>query len=97
MDIGCDMAAAGLNKAVQAGEALTSIANKVSDIDDMNASISSAAQEQSAVSTEVSENVVRISYLTEHTTEGATKISQSSQELMGLVCELQEVVSQFKV
>lgn len=97
MDVGCEMATDGLNKAIQAGEALTSIANKVSDIDNMNALISTAAHEQSSVSNEVSENVVRISHLTEYTTDGATQTSQASQELMQLASHLQEVVAQFKV
>jgi len=97
MDRGCKMASEGVEKSVLAGEALTSIATKVSDIDSMNALIASAAQEQSTVSGEVTQNIVKISNLTEHTTEGASQTSQASQELMTLSTHLKQIATQFKV
>lgn len=97
MDDGCSMAEDGLKKANLAGEALTGIAEKVADIDSMNEKISAAAKAQSIVSNEVSENVIKISHLTEHTTDGASQISTASQELMTLATHLQKVAGQFKV
>jgi len=63
----------------------------------MNEKISAAAKAQSIVSNEVSENVIKISHLTEHTTDGASQISTASQELMTLATHLQKVAGQFKV
>jgi methyl-accepting chemotaxis protein len=97
MDEGCNMANLGLEKAVSAGEALSNIESKVADIDNMNALIAAASQEQCSVAEEVNKNVVRISSLTEQTQEGTKETAQASDELLLLSKELQQLASQFKV
>jgi len=97
MDEGCEKANFGLEKAVTAGNALSNIEGKVADIDNMNAMIASAAQEQCNVAEEVTQNIVRISQLTEQTTDGTMQTSQASGELLQLAIRLQELASQFKV
>jgi len=96
MNKGCNMAAEGVEKSSSAGKALSSIAIKVSEIDSFTANIAKAAQKQSELSSEVTENVNKISALTEHTTEGAKHTSQGCQELMTLSENLNKVVDQFK-
>jgi methyl-accepting chemotaxis protein len=97
MDEGCTMANDGLEKAVSAGEALTNIESKVADIDNMNAMIAAASQEQCAVAEEVNQSVVRISSLSEQTQEGTKQTSESSEHLLALSKKLQALASQFKV
>jgi len=96
MEKGCRMAAEGVEKSASAGEALGSIATKVSEIDNLTAMIAMAAQKQSVLSGEVTENVGKINDLTEHTTEGAKQTSQGCQELMALSKKLDKVVQQFR-
>ena len=96
MEDGCGKANIGLEKATAAGVALSAIAEKVAEIDNMNALISSAAQEQSAVAEEVNQSVVRISQLTDQTTEGASQTAQASSELLSLATRLNDLASQFK-
>jgi len=91
------MANVGLDKAVSAGEALANIESKVADIDNMNAMIAAASQEQCAVAEEVNQSVVRISSLTEQTQDGTKQTSESSEHLLALSKELQGLASQFKV
>jgi len=97
MDDGCEKANIGLEKASSAGSALKGIATQVADIDQMNTTISSAAQEQCSVAEEVNQTVIRISLLTEKTTEGTAQASQASDELLQLATRLQELAAQFKV
>lgn len=97
MDEGCNMANAGLEKAVSAGQALANIESKVADIDNMNAMIASASQEQCAVAEEVNQSVVRISSLTDKTQEGTKQTSEASEHLLSMSKELQTLASQFKV
>ncbi|MFW5450398.1 MAG: methyl-accepting chemotaxis protein [Methylophagaceae bacterium] len=96
MDQGCEKANLGLEKALSAGNALHDIATKVTDIDNMNALISSAAQEQCSVAEEVNQSVVRISQLTDQTTDGATQTAQASSELLKLATHLNDLAAQFK-
>jgi methyl-accepting chemotaxis protein len=97
MDEGCNMANLGLEKAVSAGKALYNIESKVADIDNLNAMIAAASQEQCAVAEEVNQNVVRISTLTEQTQEGTRQTSEASEDLLSLAKKLQGLASQFKV
>ncbi|RKZ89749.1 MAG: hypothetical protein DRQ39_00060 [Gammaproteobacteria bacterium] len=97
MTKGCDNANSGVEKATAAGKALNDIATKVADIDDMNALIATAAREQCSVAEEVNQSVIRISQLTEQTTEGSSQASQASQELEQQASRLKELAAQFKV
>jgi methyl-accepting chemotaxis protein len=94
---GCEKANSGVEKATAAGTALNDIAGKVADIDDMNALIATAAKEQCTVAEEVSQSVIRISQLTEQTTDGSSQASQASAELAAQAESLQELASHFKV
>jgi methyl-accepting chemotaxis protein len=94
---GCEKANSGVEKATAAGEALNDIASKVADIDDMNALIATAAKEQCTVAEEVSQSVIRISQLTEQTTDGSNQASQASTELAEQAASLQGLAAHFKV
>jgi len=94
---GCQMANAGLEKVVAAGAVLSQIEEQVAEIDNMNALISQAAQEQSSVAEEINKNVVVISQLTEQTSGGTAETSQASDELVKLSARLESLAASFKV
>jgi methyl-accepting chemotaxis protein len=81
----------------QVQQALTNIADSITQISDMNAHIATAAEQQSAVAGEVDQNVHTISQLV-HQTAGAIKgCDQSTQRLTQLSHDLNDLVKQFKV
>ena len=83
--------------AAKAGEVLTAITSSVTNINDMNALIASAAEEQNAVAEEVNRNVVNISQASETTAESVASTARSSEELRNVAEELKHVVSRLKV
>lgn len=80
-----------------AGKAFAAIVKDVVQINDMNVQIASAAEEQSAVSEEINQNVTIISEIAEHSAKGATKTAQSSSALAKLAVDLQASAAQFTV
>ncbi|MCG5509330.1 MULTISPECIES: methyl-accepting chemotaxis protein [Ectothiorhodospira] len=97
MEQGRGKARQGVEQAGKAGESLNVITRSIGTINDMNAQIASAAEEQSAVAEEVNRNVVNISDGVEHAATGSRQIAAASDELARLAAELQERVGQFKV
>jgi methyl-accepting chemotaxis protein len=83
--------------AAKAGEVLTAITSSVTNINDMNALIASAAEEQNAVAEEVNRNVVNISQASEATAESVASTARSSEDLRNVAEELKHVVSRLKV
>jgi len=83
-------------QAQQAGSSLTSITIAVASISDMNTQIASAAEQQSAVSDEISQNVVNINQVADRVTESASQTAQASSQLAHLAVDLQSLVGQFK-
>ncbi|MCO7545296.1 methyl-accepting chemotaxis protein [Stutzerimonas nitrititolerans] len=83
-------------QAQQAGSSLTSITIAVASISDMNTQIASAAEQQSAVSDEISQNVVNINQVADRVTESASQTAQASSQLAHLAVGLQTLVGQFK-
>lgn len=97
MGEGRSKARAGVEQAARAGESLQVINRSIGTINDMNAQIASAAEEQSAVAEEVNRNVVNISDGVEHAASGAEQINAASEELARLAADLQDRVGRFKV
>lgn len=97
MDMGRKQAQAGVEHTGHAANALESITNAVTVINQMNTQIASAAEEQSATTEEMNRNIIRISQLTEETSSGASQSTSASSELAGLAAHLKELVSQFKM
>jgi len=97
MQQGREKALTSVESVQQANDALIRIAEQVTRINDMNASIASAAEEQSAVAEEIDRNVVNINDITREVNEGAAQTNSASQELAQLAEELQRQVQSFKV
>lgn len=97
MDRSLERATNTLDVARKAGEALQLIATAVSEINNHNTSIASAAEEQANVSRDVDKNLVSIRDLSNSTASGAEQTNASSDELSRLAVQLNELVDRFKV
>jgi len=84
-------------KASQTEESLDTIARAISEINDMNAQIASASEQQTAVADEINISISNINTVSEQTAAGARQTKSSSEELAKLAVELQELVYQFKL
>ena len=91
-----DKSQQSVEHAASAGDSLSTITQSVTEINDMNTLIASAAEEQSAVTEDINKNIVTIRVAAEQTTQGAEQTTVSSEELSQLAAELQELVVQFK-
>ena len=97
MQAGQDKSENSVRKSEEAHAALQSIEVAVGEINDMNAQIASAAEEQSAVAEEINRNVVAIRDISSHTTEGVQQTVGASRSLLQVARQLQSLVNEFKV
>ncbi len=86
-----------VEQAALAGESLGTIAESVSEINQMSTQIATAAEEQNAVAADMNRNIVQISDMATQNATGAGQTSAASQELAGMSTELQRVIGQFRV
>ncbi|MGA9700045.1 methyl-accepting chemotaxis protein [Pseudomonas putida] len=83
--------------ATEAGLALERISKGVSQINEQNLVIASAAEEQAQVAREVDRNLVNIQDLSTQTAAGANQTSASSHELSQLAISFNTLVRQFRL
>ncbi|WP_085747192.1 methyl-accepting chemotaxis protein [Pseudomonas sp. R45(2017)] len=86
-----------LRRANSAGQALEKITASISQINQRNLVIASAAEQQALVAREVDENLVTIRDLSTQTAAGATQTSAASQELSRLAVDLNGLVTRFVI
>lgn len=84
-----------LQRASGAGQALEKITAAISQINQRNLVIASAAEQQSLVAREVDRSLVSIRDLSTQTAAGATQTSAASQELSRLAVDLNGLVTRF--
>lgn len=84
----------GVAQVEESAEALAEISGSVSVINDMNTHIAAATEEQSAVASEVSQNIEHIHQLSAQTAQSAQQTQQTSENLTKLVMELRAMVEQ---
>ncbi|WP_144393729.1 methyl-accepting chemotaxis protein [Pleionea sediminis] len=92
-----DEARVSVDQTAKAGQALESITRAVGVINDMSTHIASSAEEQSAVTNEMHENITTISSLAEQNAQGSRESLSASQQLARLAAELKQMVSQFRL
>ena len=85
-----------VTKANEAGEAFRTIAESMQQISSLNAQIMTAADEQSNVANEMSQNLVSISNVSEETEQGTSLIRESGRELQQNAHNLETLIKQFK-
>ncbi|SJL84062.1 methyl-accepting chemotaxis protein [Vibrio palustris] len=91
------MAGTTLGKAREAGESFEEISVLVSGINDQNATIASAAEEQATVAQSVDKNITHIRDLSVQTSAGSDQTTASSKELAKLAEHLHQLVKRFKL
>ena len=96
MQRGQQQAQISVDDAQRTGMALQQIRSAIDLINDMNAQVATASEEQSMVAEEINQNVVRISELAYTTADEAADIASGSQELQTLAARLQGLVARFK-
>lgn len=97
MEQGRGKASDSVAQAKSAGQSLQRINQSVASINDMNAQIATAAEEQSMVAEEINRNISSISAASEQAAAGSEQTSSSSRELVAMATRLQKNVVQFKV
>ena len=83
--------------AAKAGAAFEKITQMISKVTGMNIQMASAVEEQSVVSEDINQNVVRISAGAENTTQEIEHVDSESQELASVASQLESLVTQFKI
>ncbi|SDT25808.1 methyl-accepting chemotaxis protein [Halopseudomonas xinjiangensis] len=92
-----DLARTTVEQTTRAEAALGKIRHEVGEINDMNAQIASASEQQSAVAEEVNQNIIRIHDATMLTSAGSDQVAASSHELAALADQLTSKVSFFQL
>ena len=97
MDTGKEQATNCVEQSVEAEKALDTITHAVHEAFDRSSQIATAAEEQSVVAHEISENLESIVAIAEQTTAGSKQTAESSSEVARLAEELQQSVQEFKL
>jgi methyl-accepting chemotaxis protein len=97
METGKKQATNCVEQSVQAEQALDTITHAVHEAFDRSSQIATAAEEQSVVAHEISENLESIVAIAEQTTAGSKQTAESSSEVARLAEELQHSVQEFKI
>ncbi|MEP5982761.1 MAG: methyl-accepting chemotaxis protein, partial [Marinobacter alexandrii] len=84
-------------KTREAEDSLGRIRREVGAINDMNAQIASASEEQSSVAEEVNRNISRIHDGTVQTSAGSEQVAGASRDLAVLASQLRSRVSVFRI
>ncbi|GAW94457.1 MULTISPECIES: methyl-accepting chemotaxis protein [Colwellia] len=97
MDAGKAKAIDCVSQSEEADKALEIITHAVHEAFDRSSQIATAAEEQSVVAHEISENLESIVTIAEQTTAGSQQTAASSSEVARLAEELQQSVQEFKL
>ncbi|QOL26638.1 methyl-accepting chemotaxis protein [Thalassotalea sp. LPB0316] len=97
METGKAQAVNCVEQSEMADKALETITHAVHEAYDRSSQIATAAEEQSVVAHEISENLESIVAIAEQTTAGSQQTAASSSEVARLAEELQQSVQEFKL
>jgi methyl-accepting chemotaxis protein len=87
----------GTCEAAKSDQALQSIQDKIASVTLKASQIATAAEEQTATTNEITQNIQCISYIVERTASGSQEASAAADQLSELSRELQKMVAQFQV
>ncbi len=97
MEEGVSEVEQGTEEATRSGEALRNIQDEINALHMQVQQIATAAEEQTATTSEISINIHSITEETQNTVEGARKTSNAAQHLSRLSVELGNLIGQFKL
>jgi len=97
MEEGVNEVAMGSEKATESGKALERILEQINDVTMQVNQVATAAEEQTATTSEISNNMNQITEVVAQTSRGAQESAAEADQLSGLAEELRRVVGQFKL
>jgi methyl-accepting chemotaxis protein len=97
MEEGVSEVAKGSEKAADSGRALEQILQQINDVNAQIHQVATAAEEQTATTSEISSNMQQITEVVAQTSRGAQQSAAAANRLSTLADDLQRIVSQFKV
>ncbi len=97
MEEGVNEVELGTEEATRSGEALRNIQDEINSLHMQVQQIATAAEEQTATTSEISNNIHNITDVAQSTVDGARKTSSAAQHLSRLSSELERLVGQFKL
>lgn len=97
MEASSNMASETVATANEAGESIHAIADSVSNIQQMNSQIATAAEQQSTVAEEINRSVFSIREVSDHSAAATEQTAASSAELARQGSELQRLIGRFQL
>ena len=97
METGVDEVARGSEKAAESGNALARILEQINRVAEQINQVARAAEEQTAVTTEISNNMHQITEVVARSSSGARETTKAADGLSEQARELDSIVGQFKV
>jgi methyl-accepting chemotaxis protein len=97
MEEGVSEVAKGSDKAADSGRALEQILQQINDVNGQIHQVATAAEEQTATTSEISNNMMQITDVVAQTSRGAQESAAAANQLSVLAEDLKRIVSQFKI
>ena len=97
MEEGVSEVAKGSEKASDSGRALEKILQQINDVNAQIHQVATAAEEQTATTSEISSNMQQITEVVAQTSRGAHQSAAAANHLSSLADDLRRIVSQFKI
>lgn len=97
MESSSDQGKTTVEQAAGAGQALEAITSAVTSINDLNAQIATASEEQAMTTEEINRSIVSISQAVTENSKGAQQTTIAGESLSKLAGDLQTLVKQFKI
>ena len=97
MEQGVSEVESGTGEAAKSGAALEAILERISAVTQQANQIATAAEEQTATTSEISNNMQRITEIVKHSANGAQETDLAASQLTRLAEELHRIVGRFKL
>jgi methyl-accepting chemotaxis protein len=97
MEEGVSEVAKGSEKAAESGRALEQILQQINDVNAQIHQVATAAEEQTATTSEISNNMQQITEVVANTSRGSKDSASAAKQLSVLAEDLRRIVSQFKI
>jgi methyl-accepting chemotaxis protein len=97
MEAGVGEVAKGSEKAADSGKALEKILDQINEVTTQINQVATAAEEQTATTSEISNNMHQITAVIAETSRGAQESAAAAIQLSGYAEELKRIVGQFKL
>jgi methyl-accepting chemotaxis protein len=97
MEEGVNEVSRGSEKAADSGKALEQILQQINDVNLQIHQVATAAEEQTATTSEISNNMQQITEVVSQTSRGAQDSAAAAHKLSALADDLRRIVSQFKI